>query len=165
MIESQVDENIPFVFVRGRGLSVIRAWPSYVPWIETKYSTRQSPWVETVLELKQGRSHGESEGANCSCGFSCCALFAHAAAHCFNPGTLLCSDISCCSTEDPFILNEAITVNLFVEQKRNKYGLKYTTITDNVYRKKNVQLGGPIVTLLHVKIHLIQIGQGNAISN
>ena len=30
---------------------------------------KQSSWVETVPELKQGRSHGESEGANSACGF------------------------------------------------------------------------------------------------
>ena len=36
-----------------------------------------------VPELKQGRCHGESEGANSACGFLSDARFAHAACHCF----------------------------------------------------------------------------------
>ena len=34
-------------------------------------STGQSPWVETVKQLKRGRSHGESEGANFGLRFFC----------------------------------------------------------------------------------------------
>ena len=37
--------------------------------------------------VKQGRSHGESKGANSACDF---VHFAHAACHWFNSGTLLC---------------------------------------------------------------------------
>ena len=50
--------------------------------------TKQSPWVETVPELKQGRSHGKSKGTNFSRDFSIDARFAHAACHCFNSGTV-----------------------------------------------------------------------------
>ena len=56
-----------------------------------KEPTTQSPWVETVRELKQGRSHGESQGANFAYDFPLHERFAHAAYHCFNSGTLLCT--------------------------------------------------------------------------
>ena len=48
--------------------------------------TRQSPCVEREPELKQGRSHGESEGTNSAYGF---LRFAHAACHSFNSGAVL----------------------------------------------------------------------------
>ena len=38
-----------------------------------------------VPELKLGRFHGKSEGANSACGFLC--SFAHAACHFFNKGS------------------------------------------------------------------------------
>ena len=38
--------------------------------------------------MKQGRSYGESKGANSACGFVFHARFAHAAYHCFNSDTL-----------------------------------------------------------------------------
>ena len=50
--------------------------------------TRQSPWVETVSELKQERSHGESEGTNYAYGFSIWHAFAHTACHSFNSETV-----------------------------------------------------------------------------
>ena len=44
-----------------------------------------------VPQLKQGRSHGESEGTNSACDFLFDTRFAHAACHCFNSGALLCT--------------------------------------------------------------------------
>ena len=60
--------------------------------------TRQSLWVETVPALKQKRFYGESEGANSACGFLLDVRFAHAACHCHNTGTLLCTLLAvwCC---------------------------------------------------------------------
>ena len=63
--------------------------------------TRQSPWVETVSELKQGRSHGESEGTNFAWGFSHCARFPPCGLplfqlrYRFNSGTLPCTFNPC----------------------------------------------------------------------
>ena len=58
---------------------------------QSNVCTRQSPWVETVPELQQERSHGESEGANSAGDFLFDAGFAHAACHCFNSGTWPCN--------------------------------------------------------------------------
>ena len=56
------------------------------PLLKDTHHTRQSPWVETVPELKQGRSHGVSEGTNSVWSFLSDARFAHATCHCFNSG-------------------------------------------------------------------------------
>ena len=53
-----------------------------------KIPKKQSLWVEMVPQLKQGRSHGESQGANFACDFLLNERFARAACHCFNSGAV-----------------------------------------------------------------------------
>ena len=48
----------------------------------------KAPDLKTIPELKQGRSHGESQRGDFACGFLLDESFARPACHCFNSRTV-----------------------------------------------------------------------------
>ena len=67
-----------------------------------------------VLELKQGRSHGESKGANCACIFPSNARFGHTACHCCNSGTVSTQGLLPCTVSFLVFLKKIFWILLFL---------------------------------------------------